>query len=57
MILTPTRWAMLVIALDGLRRGGPCGCRAEQVEQRAARNLDESIEEQFEAEEAALAVP
>jgi spore germination cell wall hydrolase CwlJ-like protein len=57
MILTPTRWAMLVIAWIGL---APAMSGAEVVlssSNSPALGLDDSIDELFRGEERALAVP
>jgi len=57
MILTPTRWAMLVIAFMGF---APAAAQAEVVlsQSNSPRlELDDSIEELFRSEERALSVP
>jgi hypothetical protein len=57
MILTPTRWAMLVIVLMGYASGAVHADVVLSQSNSSRIDVDESIEEMFEAEEAALPVP
>jgi spore germination cell wall hydrolase CwlJ-like protein len=57
MILTPTRWAMLVIALMGYAAGAVHADVVMSQSNSPRIDVDDSIEAMFEAEEAALPAP